>query len=115
MKSWVIPEGNGGTSGATRPGQEAAFWGIGSDMVGLKKTMATPAHIRIPKYLSCLSMGRKREGAAWPTLRRTTIEQRDGEGAGKQPHRTEGWDYTASVFDHITAFPFIKQVLTLFP
>lgn len=42
VKSWAIPDGDGGTSEATRLGQEAAFCG-GSDIKELKKTM-TPQH-----------------------------------------------------------------------
>lgn len=49
VKSWAISEGDGGTSEATRLGQEAAFCvgvgcrGAGSDIQLLKKTMA-PLH-----------------------------------------------------------------------
>lgn len=44
VKSWAVPDGDGGTSEATRLGQEAAFCGeaeeAGSDIQDLKKTMA---------------------------------------------------------------------------
>lgn len=78
VKSWAIPDGNGGTLEATRLGQEAAFCGeaeeAGSDIQGLKKTMAAPPTTtttssprthplrpKIPVLLSCLSGGGRRK------------------------------------------------------
>ena len=54
MKSWVVPDGDGGTSENIRLGQEAAFCrglgGTGSDIQGLNKTMDGPHPLLQPTY-----------------------------------------------------------------
>lgn len=62
VKSCAIPDGDGGTSEATKLGQEAAFCGeVGCRgrkwHKGVKENNSSAAHIRNPKYLSCLSGG----------------------------------------------------------
>lgn len=54
VKSWAIPDGDGGTSEAIRLGQEAAFCGeVGCRgrkwHTGVKENNGCPAHIRKPK------------------------------------------------------------------
>lgn len=90
MKSWAIPDGDGGTLEATRLGQEAAFCGeaeeAGSDIQGLKKTMAAPHHHHhlLPPHASAKTQntcppvlfiwrGKKEMRGSSPALRETTM------------------------------------------